>query len=749
MKKAFRSVLETLQSNLIHVEVREHYGDCERAQRNQIVLGSGDALDATLTGITINWKGTPFQSNSEFIARIDEVTVSAWHDRLADAAGLQSVAVGVEDLAPDTCLSFIFLYARLNGADAADFPAQWVDYANRWEQGDVKTTGKPMESWGCLLSALGHSYWQRAPAAGDAQAPLNRVQLKSGFLACVRFTLGLLLGGCQPERIAYADAASLDEFHQARALVDYEQKVYLQALQHAELLQLLMPLRNSGRTALVDVFMVSDLALSGTIKSFIRNDSEHPWIGTGFPLMLLHRPSELGTGNDITISVDPSSRITLKPLHREIEALENERWHSAGKNRPNDRPRHGYACNEPWYLEPTHESLIGAPHWLVKGEQHGSELAWDDVVSVLWRLCNPARDLQVTELRRLPAQEKGVAAASSSGLVAGPRKQLLAVKWVADGIEQSIVLSPTMKRYLMTTALCSDAQREEIGVNNLASEMSFDFIALPGGFALIHREGSFLMDDSSREDLAVDSYVREFEQADTRCRVLAQVGQALYDQSALLSALSSPNPARALNREDLKTLHALVAQRSLLMTTMLETTPRVTDMHAVIFREMLEKRYGIASQLEQYYALLGDLEARLKRDADAASHKVQIGLARIQDRARMSAEKTQAVVSGFAAFIVVMAIWHEVEKLHLMEWLKPHALWSPLLPALSAVVLGGMVFYVQRNKAKLPAHAEAHHEEEQEWEHVATETAMHTLSQQHERPPAREHGSAGSPTAGH
>ena len=686
MKKTFRSVLEDLRVCLTNVDVTEHYGDGERAAHNQIILGSGDALDATLQGIAVNWKGTGCQSNTEFIARLDAATLAAWHDRLTDAESLRGVLVGIEDLGPDTCLSFICLYARLNGLDGADLPPEWVDYANRWEQGDVKTTGQPLESWGCLLSALGHSYWQRAPAEGEAPAQLDPGQLKAGFLLCVRFTLGLLLNGCQPDQVARSDAGSLDAYHQAQALVDYERKVYLQALQHAERIQLLMPLRDSSRKVLVDVFIASDLALTGTIKSFIRNDAEHPWIGTGFPLMALHRPSERGTGNDITISADPSSRITLKALHQKIEARERACWWKNGKSRPKDHPRPGYEWNEPWYLEPTHQSLIGAPHWLVKGEQYGSELAWKDVVSVLWRLYNPARDLRTKPHPKLPAKFA--------------HKHLRAVKWLSDGIEQSIVLSPTMKRYLMAKGLRSGAQHAAIGIDDLPQEMSFDFLPLPGGFALIHREGTYLMDDPSREPLALDSYVREFEEADTRCRVLAEVGQALKDKdkSDLLKKLSAQ--ASKINSGDRKLLAAMVAKRTLLMTTMLETTPRATDMHAAKFRKLLEKRYGIASQLEQYYALLGELEARLNHEQ--------------QKLTRMIAEKTQAVVSGLAAFVIVMAIGTHLEQSDLpwVAWLNDEpTFWFALL-------LGVVVMLAQLFKA---SHAE--------WEHVAVEAAARTLNE--------------------
>lgn len=724
MKKTFRSLLEDLRVCLINVEVTEHYGDGERATHNQIVLGSGDALDATLQGIVVNWKGTGCQSNTEFIARIDETTVTGWRDHLSDAERLQGVQAGVEDLAPDTCLSFIYLFARLNGADPADFPPEWVDYANRWEQGDVTTTGKPLESWGCLLSALGHSYLQRVPVAGNAPAQLNTGQLKAGFVVCVRFTLGLLLNSCQPDQVVRSDAGSLDEYHQALALVDYERKVYLQALQHAERIQLLMPLRDSSRKVLFDVFIASDLALTGTIKSFIRNDAEHPWIGTGFPLMVLYRPSERGTGNDITISADPSSRITLKALHQEIEKLERDRWVKNGKNRPKDHPRPGYAWNEPWYLEPTNQSLIGAPHWLVKGEQHGSELGWNDVMSVLWRLYNPARDLQVEQVRKMPAQEKVGDPNRSSGPVKPPRKQFRAVKWVHGGVEQSIVLSPTMKRYLMAKGLRSGAAQPAIEMNDLPHEMSFDFLALPGGFALIHREGTYLMDDSSRESFDVDSYVREFEEADTRCQVLAEVGQALKDKSALLNKLSSQSSMIARSSKDRISLEALLAKRALLMATMLDTTPRATDMHAAKFRKLLEKRYGIASQLEQYYALLGELEARLKRDADARSHEQQ-------ELSRMSAEKTQAVVSGLAAFIVAMTLWHEIEKL---KWFKLNEFWSGLLPVLltlSAAALGFIVMAELWKKANLVSPSKAHLTED-EWGPFITETAVHAGHAMHE-----------------
>jgi hypothetical protein len=396
----------------------------------------------------------------------------------------------------------------------------------------------------------------------------------------------------------------VEEYYQARALVDYEHKIFLQALQHAKLVQLVMPLRGATRMTLVDAFIVSDLALTGTMKSFIRNDTDHAWLRSGFPLMALHRPSERGTGNDITISVDPSSRITLKELHRELEVLECKRWLDQGKSRPSDHPRPGYKWNEPWYLEQRNESLIGAPRWVVKGQQYGSELNWQDVLNVLWKLYNPARNVQVVQ-RGGDLGGKDHHPIYLCEPTQRQSKQFLAVKWSSGDTEQSLVLSPTMKRYLMASITRRGDARAEIGIEDLPPEVSFDFVALPGGFALVHADGAFLMDDWSSETLAISAYEKEFEDVVTRCDVLDEGMELVRELSE-----------ESVKKLDIK-LNKLVDQRTRLMTTMLQTTSRAADFHAARFRELLEKRFGIGSQLDQLYRMEGELEAWLKRALEA------------------------------------------------------------------------------------------------------------------------------------
>lgn len=729
MRKTFKSLLSDLHDCLISLEVTEQHDHGERADKDRILLGSGRSLDVEQQGIALNWKGTSHRSNSELIVRLDDETVLRWRERLSDFERLKGIRVGIEDLGPDTCLSFIFLYLRLNGVDPADFPSEWIGYTNRWEEGDVKTTGAPLESWGCLLSALGHSYWQRVSVSGEPPTRLSEEQVKAGFQACVSFTVGLLLAECHPDRIAYSDARSLEEYHQARALVDYERKVYLQTLKHAKLVQLLMPLRGSSRKTLVDAFIASDLALTGTMKSFIRNDMDHPWTGAGFLLMALYRPSERGTGNDITISVDPSSRITLKELHHEFEVLECERWIARGKHRPYDHPREGFEWNQPWYLEQRNESLIGAPRWLVKGQQLGSELDWQDILDLLWKLYNPARTLQVMPYGTgSTTGEKDCRAIDLCEPTELHGKRFLAVKWMPDNAEQSLVLSPTMKGYLMASVTQRGDRCRPIGIEDLPPELSFDFLMLPGGFALIHGDGAFLMDDWSSQALAVDAYRREFEHAVKRREVLDTVEKSLNRE--LVQKLSG---LRHITDQDIKEMYALVGQRTSLMTTMLETTSRAADLHAAQLRECVEKRFGIASQLDQLYTMLGELEARLRRYTDAQNRVRQLQLLEAQDRDRRVAERFQAFVTGIAAFIIPMTALE-----HIIKDETEFAKWEPVV-FWFASLFGLLVFWFQYIKASADSPTHRQHGDE-EFDHLVMEVATHMKAE------GKEHSSAAEST---
>ena len=67
----------------------------------------------------------------------------------------------------------------------------------------------------------------------------------------------------------------------------------------------------------------------GREKIFVRTDAENTSLGNGFSLMGLYRPGLTGTGNDMTVSVDPRSGIALKDL-----------WEGWKRPRSNAGPAH-------------------------------------------------------------------------------------------------------------------------------------------------------------------------------------------------------------------------------------------------------------------------------------------------------------------------------------------------------------------------------------------------------------------------
>lgn len=56
MKKSLENLISNLRSHLINLEVTERYDHERRAEKDEILLGSGRALDVEQKGIVLNWK---------------------------------------------------------------------------------------------------------------------------------------------------------------------------------------------------------------------------------------------------------------------------------------------------------------------------------------------------------------------------------------------------------------------------------------------------------------------------------------------------------------------------------------------------------------------------------------------------------------------------------------------------------------------------------------------------------------------
>ncbi len=614
----------------------------ECAETGEILIGlgfaqavAGETVDQS--GVVLQNKGSAYRSLSALLQHVADDQIDHWWHCLgqpATPADLQATLY-VEDASPDTCLGLVLFLARVFGVSQAALPTLWCNYADRWEQGDVRTTGQPFASWGCLHSALAHDFIApQSGAAPDAQG------IETAFPICLRYLLGLLTLGVIPDQVP--EILPLEEHHAARLYLRQEYQDYLHTLTSAECLQLRVPLPGERRALLVDAYLTTEVMPSGTRKAFLRNDTEHPWFGQGFTLMALYRPLAEGSGDDLVISVDPSAGVYLRALWQALERLEDERWDD---ERPRDRPRElkSYQVetigddgvtqeisyvgpNQPWYDEQGRYTLVAAPKRLADGRL-GSRVTWQDVREQLWACYNPAQTLRFIPyddptgtdalpesvrpslpLHRCPASRDTVG-----------EKRLRVVGWDA-GNSEPLALTPTLERYL---AACAEAEHPAgVPLDALPDPRSFDFLKLLGGFAVVHGHGVLLIDDWCNERLNVDGCRQEFDQVAARLRSVHEIGaeaMALVERLQHGLAQGRPLPYRDL-------VWRLPNLRLRLRTTLFRTRAASEDSDVLHFRETLEHRWGLAGQLAELNETLEQLDTLAQNQVELRTNRLLNGL---------------------------------------------------------------------------------------------------------------------------
>ncbi|PYI54528.1 hypothetical protein [Paenibacillus flagellatus] len=563
------------------------------AAAGEVAIGLGLPA-AGGAGVCLNHKQTPHRSVSRYVLEADEETAERWRAAVGDPL---KAAYVVEDFSPDTCLAFVVFCVRCAGAEATETVRRYVDYADRWEEGDVRTTGQPFASWGCLHNALAHSYF---PRPADASA---------GFAACVRLVLALLARDADPARVpAIADNA---EYARATGLLRREYQEYAQSLKHAQLLQLELPLAGSSRRMTVDAFIGEDRSFTGAAKAFLRTDAEHPHFRDGFTLMAVYRPDLAGTGNDMTISVDPSSGVYLKELWHRLERMEDERW---GADRPSAKPRFPDISHaeEPWFHGKGTYTLLAAPKRI--GGVPGSRLGWDDVVRALWDEYNPAESIVVRPDRDDGAEAEPCRLYRCEPDPASGPKSLVAARW-ERGDKQAMLLTPTLQRVM--AACIGSADRTRIpDIDMLPPVGSFDWLELPGGFAVVHGDGVFLLDDWNREPMDIRALREEFVRLQERFRRIRTHREEIR---SLVDGELGPN-GLLRGRKQLLLSNRLARIKLDMRKTLLRTVPSAADYAIAAFRQSVESRWGMQSQLEELYAGLSELESILKSYSDTRSN---------------------------------------------------------------------------------------------------------------------------------
>jgi len=497
---------------------------------------------------------------------------------------------------------------------------EWVEYVGRWEQGDVKTTGEPFESWGCLHSALASSHLTISGTDGDGGrftvSPESESGI-SGFISCLYLTVSMLLEDIDPYEVP--DLDYLEEYNRAIMYLRLEYQKYLQVVKQATIVQLELPMNQSERKLLVDALIITGNIYIGLLQSFLLHDKERTWLKSGFGFMAIHRPELKGTGKDMVISVDPHLNVHLADLWTKLEEMENE---DRGPDRPTDNPRFPdrSPANEPWYDDLGKYKLISAPRRI--GNQFGSKLEWPDVVAAIWELYNPAESMLVCPYRVDESLGPPCRIYECPPVLRNEthRKQFTAVKWDSLGHQQTLVTSPSMKRYLAVCAISSGSGHTP-PIHPLPSEHSFDFLELSCGFAVIHTGGILILDDWNNESLNLPLYQKEVEnllrRLDSFQRIHSEVRKRLREIRNRLDA------AKPLTDRELSLLSHWTAKQKLeLRNTLLSTMPSSIDYYLALFRSTVEKRWGLNTQLNELYETVSELENIVQNYTDTRTNQL-------------------------------------------------------------------------------------------------------------------------------
>jgi len=546
----------------------------------------------------------------------------------------------VEDASPDSCLGLVALLATLNGLPSDFLPPAWIRYVSDWERGASRVTD-PYFAWGPLLAALAHGICDIDVFSTGREHPIRNAPqgidqgIGEAWLACLRFTVTLLRAGSPPDPIEAP--ANCPQAARARAFLHYEQQVYRQTLEQAQLLQLLLPMSGpDGRYKVIDACLLEETVLTGATKIFLRNDRAHTWIGDGFGLMAVHRPALAGSGDDIVISVDPDLGVHLGDLWRTLEGLEDVAWQ--GERPSNDsrelasypdrrRPETGKPSpDQPWWDERGSYGLLAAPRRLADGRL-GSRLDWrNDVLVALWTCYRPDRlvDVICGDGELIPLTDCRPEPIGNTG------KMFLLLRWptgdrlpAGTGLRhrEPILLTPTLQRCL--AVLLRPDTADAAGGSALADLPpvdGFDFLQVSGGYVLTDRRGVVLLDDWQSTPLCESVVMAETRQAAERLTLLEDTGSGARRMLSQLHDWISQGRWRRLGR--MRTLDRLSEIKIRIREGLTATASVSDDPRIAAFRHALERRWGVATELETIEHTLDEMEQTLRSYAELKSGRL-------------------------------------------------------------------------------------------------------------------------------
>ena len=575
------------------------------------------------TGININHKINKFyKSTSELVASESENTISEWKDGITLHAFNSGILffsnLVFESASPDTCLSAFLLAARINGVPSNELPASWINYATRWELGDIRSTGETRESWGALCNALTHTFLNLTKNILDEDK-----NYAIAFNSAVMFIAQLLAQGQLPNKVMRANNISF--YSVALAYLDNEQNQYNQLKRNSTILQLRVPVKNSHRFRQVDAILVEDGVSLGTIKNFARTDKD-TFFGNGFLFMAVTREQEKGDEGHMVISVDPTQYIELPHLWKRLEAAEDKAWDGM---RPRNKPRMmpvSYPLNDgpnqPWWDDHGNYTLLAAPYKVESDGIQGTMLDWKNVCDIIWDVYSPKNGVEFRYINNdgivkllnskstisweenfgVPVSIDNVPGAlivnkeiiHVDDIVTIPPKKCVAILAYVSESSDVLTWTPTIRKILAARLIVPDGNKIEI--KDLPSDEDFESFDIPGGSVIISNYGVLLIDDWTEKQINGKDMFRDVEHIRKRLLSINKLESRVRFVSEAVSDYTSGTSSKLHGSRLVRELWSIWAEANAVKkaTESLGLAPR-----SIRFRERLEHWWGVKARLDQ------------------------------------------------------------------------------------------------------------------------------------------------------
>ncbi|CAH2405589.1 hypothetical protein [Mesorhizobium escarrei] len=578
-----------------------------------------------------HWNHGGVSSVTLFVQQAPEPVLAIWRRGLGGTSGRQTFLSGlslcVEDASPDSCFGLLTFLAVVSGVERAVIPERWIAHVDAWERGHTAREPVPI-AYGSLHNALVHTK--------------VRTDIRAAWLDGLALLVACLWRDLNPQAIdVEADDTAIAR---AAANIRYERTTYENIRNALPTLQLEVPLAaESSRRMLVDAVISEERVLMGSHKVDLRADREHSFLGRGYTFGALHRPDAVGTGNDITVSLDPSSGLSLEELWRALETEEDNRW---GPDRPNDKPDPRLAAypgglrtdaegratdkrspNAPWFHSPDF-TLVGAPKRLASGEL-GSKLSWDEVLDEVWALCNPFRSIQIVatagnmSLSRAAIDEElcTIEACPNETFQLSSRRVLKCGRWHRPtNAVPALRWSPTLGRYLATCLKRGAGGIRAVKLADVLDAPAHSHLAFRGGIAVVSEDGAFVLANDLGAELKVAEMRAVFEVA---AEAMDWIDRNTARVSELMSAVRHHMAGEHVPRLD---SHLLIYNEVCsLQLTIVELRHRLdtrtTDRPSQEFSKAIISGWGIEGRLDMLYRDLEEAKAILTAHSELVTNR--------------------------------------------------------------------------------------------------------------------------------